>query len=71
MGMEEATVSGHQCIAMLGGWEGYRVGTVDRFEAGVKGPRAQVWIELLPFFGLPLRCSGCGRFRSRVHDTTE
>jgi transposase len=69
--MEEATVSGHQCIATLGGWEGYRVGTVDRFEAGVKGPRAQVWIELLPFFGLPLRCSGCGRFRSRVHDTTE
>jgi transposase len=44
---------------------------VDRFEAGVKGPRAQVWIELLPLAGRPMRCSGCGRFRSKVHDTCE
>jgi transposase len=30
-----------------------------------------VWIELLPQVGLPMRCSGCGRFQSRVHDTHE
>lgn len=60
-----------QCISALGGWVGYRVGTVERFEAGVKGRRPQVWIELLPHLGLPMRCSGCGRFQSGVHDTSE
>jgi transposase len=64
-------VSGDQCISALGGWEGYRVGSVERFEAGSKGRQAQVWIELLPYVGLPMRCSGCGRFQSRVHDTSE
>lgn len=64
-------MSDYQCIAALGGWEGYRVGSVSRFEAGTKGRQAQVWIELLPQVGLPMRCSGCGRFRSRVHDTSE
>ena len=36
-----------ELIARLGRWKGHRVGTVERFEAGVKGPRAQVWIDLL------------------------
>jgi hypothetical protein len=47
----------------------HRVGTVERFEAGVKGPRAQVWIDLL---GLPQShpriCSGCQRPVRGVHD---
>ena len=30
IGIEEATVVGRQCIALLGGWEGYRIGTVGR-----------------------------------------
>ncbi len=64
-------MSDQQCIAALGGWEGYRVGAVERFEAGIKGRRSQVWIELLPREGLAMRCSGCGRFQSRAHDTAE
>lgn len=64
-------MSRNQCISALGGWEGYRVGTVERFDAGVKGDRAQVWIELLPHVGLPMRCSGCGRFQSSVHEAGE
>jgi len=38
----------------LGRWEGYRVGTIRRFETGQKGPTAQVWIELQAEPGRPL-----------------
>ena len=41
-------MSTEQITVVLGVWEGYRIGTVGRFEAGIKGPTAQVWIELLP-----------------------
>jgi transposase len=44
---------------------------MERFEAGIKGKRPQLWIELLPHVGLPMRCSGCGRFQCRIHDTSE
>ncbi len=57
-----------QITALLGVWEGYRVGTIQRFEAGQKGPTAQVWIELLPEQGRGLTCSGCGYVSHRVHD---
>ncbi|OQA35247.1 MAG: hypothetical protein BWY56_01715 [Acidobacteria bacterium ADurb.Bin340] len=29
-------------MARLGGWKGCKVGTVERFEAGVKGSRPEV-----------------------------
>ena len=50
-----------QITALLGEWEGYKVGTIQRFEAGQKGPKAQVWIELLPEKKPALVCSGCGQ----------
>ena len=37
-----------ESIRVLGQWEGYHVSVGDRFEAGAKGPRAEVWIELIP-----------------------
>ncbi len=49
-------MSQYECIARLGGWEGYRVAAVRRFEAGVRGPRPQVWIELHPWRGRFLGC---------------
>ena len=58
-----------ELIARLGRWKGHRVGTVERFEAGVKGPRAQVWIDLLGLpQGRPRICSGCQRPVRGVHD---
>jgi len=58
-----------ELIARLGRWKGHRVGTVERFEAGVKGPRAQVWIDLLGLpQGQPRICSGCQRPVRGIHD---
>ena len=57
-------------IALLGGWEGYRVGAVQRFAAGVQGPTPQVWIELVHGPG-PFVCSGCGEARAGYHDEEE
>ena len=61
-------MSRDECTRFLGGWEGYRVGRVHRFEAGEKGPSAQVWIELLACKRRRMRCGGCGRWVSKVHD---
>jgi hypothetical protein len=60
-----------ELIARLGGWKGHRVGTVERFEPGVKGARAQVWIELLGFGTHPRVCSGCQRNVPGVHDWSQ
>jgi transposase len=58
--------------AILGGWEGYRTGTVGRFEAGQDGrKRPEVWIELHPIPHHPRLCSGCGRTCQAIHDTSE
>lgn len=61
-------MSPEQCIALLGGWEGYRVGTVGRFEVGEGRPRPEVWLELHPDEGR-LTCSGCGGEAQAVHET--
>jgi transposase len=55
---------------LLVGWEGYRAGTAQRFEAGVKGSAAEVWIELIRA-AWPFVCSGCGRACERYHDWEE
>jgi len=60
-----------ESIGLLGGWEGYRVGTVQRFEAGVKGPRPQVWIELRPDPHRIKICDRCGGQCQRLHDRSE
>lgn len=54
-------MSKHDFTQVLGEWEGYRIGVVERFEAGVKGVRPQVWIELLlDGKHIGVRCgSGC------------
>ena len=60
-------------IALLGGWEGYRVGTVGRFAAGELGTASrtpEVLIELIREPG-PMICSGCGQACDRVHDWEE
>jgi transposase len=61
-----------EVTAVLGGWEGYTVGTVGRFEAGVDGrERPEVRLELHPVGGHPRVCSGCGHRCRSIHDTTE
>jgi len=62
-------VSGDECNALLGGWDGYRIGTVGRFEASTERPRPEVWIELHPT-AARLRCSGCQEEWSGTHDVT-
>lgn len=58
--------------AVIGGWEGYSLGTIGRFEIGQEGRvRAEVMIELLPIRGHPRICSGCGEVCESIHDTTE
>ena len=52
-------------------WEGYRIQCAQRFEAGEKGPSAEVWIELVPRRKSQLVCSGCGRKSRHVHETVE
>jgi len=64
-------MSENECIALLGGWTGYGVGTVGRFEAGVKGPRPEAWIELRPRPDRQKRCSGCDDVVSAVHDSVD
>ena len=60
-----------ESMGRLGGWEGYRVGTVERFEAGDKGPRPQVWIELHPDPGRVKVCDRCGGECRHIHDVSE
>jgi transposase len=60
-----------ESIGRLGGWKGYRVGTVERFEAGEKGPRPQAWIELLLDPSREKRCSGCNELVDGIHDYEE
>lgn len=51
-------------MSWLGGWEGYRVETVQRQE----GARPEVWIFLGREPGGGLVCDGCGETVERVHD---
>lgn len=56
--------------ALLGSWEGYGVVQATRFEPGVKGPTAEVWIDLYRE-RQTFVCSGCGRSCARYHDWEE
>ena len=61
-------MTGVQLIASLGGWEGYRVGTVGPYDLSRKG--REFWIELRPVGG-PGVCSACGAVCKGVHDVQE
>lgn len=61
----------NELTRVLGEWEGYRIGIAERFEAGVKGERAEVWIELHLAAGRPGVCSGCGQTVAAVHEYEE
>lgn len=57
---------------LLGGWEGYKLGTIGRLEAGTEGrERPEVWIELHPRPNHARRCGGCGQTCSTIHDRDE
>ena len=64
-------MTGQECMASLGGWKGYTVGTIQRFEAGGKGPTAQVWMVLHRDRITPMICSGCGQVAGVCHDVTD
>jgi transposase len=64
-------LSKNDLTRVLGGWEGYRIGVAERFEAGVKSMRAEVWIELRLEATRPGVCSGCGREVAAVHEYEE
>lgn len=61
----------NESIGVLGKWEGYSVASIERFEAGEKGPRAEVWMELEPGPVCRMYCSGCGPRVRQIHDLTE
>ena len=51
-------------IAWLGGWEGYRVTSVERRD----GACSEVWISLSPVGDAPPICDGCGAEVGEVHE---
>jgi transposase len=55
-------------IEKLANWQGFITGTVQRFEKGIKGARAQIWIELFPDELEDPRCSKCGLCCESIHD---
>lgn len=57
-------------IELLGGWEGYRVELVRRYESEAEAAAA-VRIELTRRTDVPMVCSGCGRTCERYHDFEE
>ncbi len=62
----------HELSELLGGWEGYRLGTVGRASMEQQcGERSEIWIELHPDPQHPRRCGGCGQVVATIHETTE
>lgn len=53
---------------LLGGWEGYELGKVERREPSQEGWPGEIWIDLEPLPDREKRCSGCGEEVEAVHD---
>jgi transposase len=62
-------MASEKLIEVLGGWEGYTLGTVGRM--ATDSAREDVLIELHPIRGHPRRCAGCGKATTAIHDTQE
>ena len=60
-----------EVTALLGEWEGYRVGFVERHESKAEGAAPQVWIELIRRVDVAMICSGCGQACAQYHDWDE
>ena len=58
-----------QLIELLGGWEGYQLGTVGRQPS--RDGSEELWLELLPRDRRRKICSGCGQVVESVHDRME
>lgn len=57
-------MSGEECMSWLGGWEGYRVETIQRHDGAVP----EVWIYLGRAPDGPMVCDGCGHAVASLHD---
>jgi transposase len=57
-------LSEDECISWLGGWEGYRVETIERHEGDC--PEIRIFLGHQP--GAAMICDGCGARGGRVHD---
>lgn len=66
-------MTNQELTSLLGGWEGYTLGTVGRMDPSEEEGRAEpeLWLELVPDSSSDMRCSGCGETVDAVHDTTE
>lgn len=64
-------MTAQECMASLGGWKGYVVGTVERFEAGAYGPTPQVWIVLHRDHATPMVCGSCGQTTMACHQVED
>lgn len=60
-----------QLIDRVGGWEGYRVASVNLQEPQQEGGKREVWVELLCKEAASYECSGCGGSCRQVHDYSE
>lgn len=56
---------------LLGGWKGYRISAVQRYEISDERKHPEVWIKLIPLRRRRMCCSGCGKLVSAVHDYVE
>lgn len=56
-------------VEELGGWQGYRTGSVGRFAKDQRHGEEEIWVELHPLG--EACCSGCGQAVGTVHETTE
>jgi transposase len=62
-----------ELTALLGGWEGYSLGTVGRMEPDEAQGRneSELRLELWPGAKRRKCCSGCGQEVDQVHDVVE
>ncbi len=66
----EPSLTKAELNALLGGWEGYELGTVGRIQERPDAPEV-MWIELVPRSNRSKVCSGCGQPAEGEHDRQE
>lgn len=58
-------------IAELGSWQGFKVGTANRYDSASSDVRSEIWVELFPDESKAMACSGCEEVVTSVHDRVE